>query len=229
MNCRDFESIAMPLARGEPLEEAEREQGLNHAAGCPRCAVRLEAERRLTALFAEAAGAARACRAPARVERELRRSFRAQRLPRRTVSTWWGWAAWAAGAAAAVLLAAVLMLHAPLARRTAPKPPDTIERPSAPAAPVVAAAVARPQPKTARAVPGTRRVVRVNRDAEFLRLPYAPEEETAGDSYIARLSLSRATLAAAGLPMNMDRDEEAVEADVLVSEDGTARAVRIRQ
>ena len=41
------------------------------------------------------------------------------------------------------------------------------------------------------------------------------------------MRVSRAALAAAGLPMNMERADEAVVADVAFAGDGTARAVRI--
>jgi hypothetical protein len=229
MNCREFQRIAMPLARGETLAEAAREEGFAHAESCPRCADRLLAERRLTAAFAGAATAARGQRAPARVERELRRSFRVQRGPSRITRNLWGWAAWAAGAAAAVLIAAVLMFQGPLVRRVPKEPATRIEKHSEPSPPVVTAAVTAPQTKSAAPRTGIRRVVRANGETEFVRLPYAPEAEPEGEAYIARVRLSRAALAAAGLPMNMDKDEDAVEADVLVGEDGSARAVRMRQ
>jgi hypothetical protein len=59
MNCREFEAIAVALARGEELEEPARRQGLAHADCCPGCGGRLAAQRRLTATFAAAAGQAR--------------------------------------------------------------------------------------------------------------------------------------------------------------------------
>jgi hypothetical protein len=64
-------------------------------------------------------------------------------------------------------------------------------------------------------------------EAAFLPLPYARMAPPATEIWVTRMRVSRVSLAAAGLPVNMDRADEAVLADVAFAGDGTARAVRI--
>ncbi|MBO0724960.1 MAG: hypothetical protein J2P52_05130, partial [Blastocatellia bacterium] len=42
-----------------------------------------------------------------------------------------------------------------------------------------------------------------------------------------RIEISRSTLMAMGLPVNIDRGEGLIKADVIIGEDGVARAVRL--
>lgn len=62
----------------------------------------------------------------------------------------------------------------------------------------------------------------------FIPLPGAPPPPV-GDLYIARIRATRAALIAAGVPMNMERAGEPVQADVVFTLDGTPRAIRILQ
>lgn len=59
---------------------------------------------------------------------------------------------------------------------------------------------------------------------EFIPIMYDPEPIERGQ--IVRIRLPRSALATFGIPMNEDRAEEAIRADVLLGEDGLARAVR---
>ncbi len=60
---------------------------------------------------------------------------------------------------------------------------------------------------------------------EFIPLVYddAPIES----AQVVRVKLSRSSLAALGLPVDSERATEPVKADVIVSQDGVARAVRL--
>lgn len=176
-----------------------------------------EVKAALAAMAAEARGA----EAPARVERQLVRAFRKRHAPvwRRP---------WAVAAAAALVAAVAMSIpHRTAAPVPVPAPravvlPDPVVVP-------VPAAVAAPKPK-----PTARRLARVRRPArpvleqpEFIALPYAATAPPAAELWVARLRVSRAALAASGLPVNMDRADEAVMAEVAFAGDGTARAVRI--
>jgi len=65
---------------------------------------------------------------------------------------------------------------------------------------------------------------------EFLPLTLTPDEKTGdasdGMRQIVRVTLPRTTLLAFGVPMNMERAGELVTADVMLGEDGVARAIR---
>jgi hypothetical protein len=59
---------------------------------------------------------------------------------------------------------------------------------------------------------------------EFIPVIYDPEPVEHGR--MVRVRLPRSALAAFGLPMNEQRSEETIQADVVLGEDGLARAVR---
>lgn len=59
---------------------------------------------------------------------------------------------------------------------------------------------------------------------EFIPLVYDPEPVEHGR--MVRVRLPRSALAAFGLPINEPRAEETIQADVVLGEDGLARAVR---
>ncbi len=62
---------------------------------------------------------------------------------------------------------------------------------------------------------------------EFIPLATAPAPELPGDLYVARIQASRAALVAAGLPLHMVGAGEPVHAEVVLTLDGTPRAIRI--
>ncbi|PYS72027.1 MAG: hypothetical protein DMF69_08740 [Acidobacteria bacterium] len=64
---------------------------------------------------------------------------------------------------------------------------------------------------------------------DFLPLGYMNATTFQDGGQIVRVELPRARLASFGIPVNMDRFNERVKADILVSVDGTARAIRFVQ
>lgn len=63
---------------------------------------------------------------------------------------------------------------------------------------------------------------------EFLPLTYVAE--TAQESgQVVRVRMPRATLASFGLPVNAERANELIKADILIGDDGLARAIRFVQ
>jgi hypothetical protein len=139
--------------------------------------------------------------APLAVEMRLRAAFR-RRYARRT------WPYFAAAAAAG--LALTLFVR--------PKPPETMEI-SVAAPPVVNVPVASP-------VPG--KIVHLKQPkevtTEFYSLMDAPPPFDRGE--LLRVSLPASAMRSVGLPVREDRLDEMVQADVLVGEEGLARAIR---
>jgi len=64
---------------------------------------------------------------------------------------------------------------------------------------------------------------------DFLPLGYMNATTFQDGGQIVRVELPRARLASFGIPVNMDRYNERVKADILVGVDGTARAIRFVQ
>ena len=61
---------------------------------------------------------------------------------------------------------------------------------------------------------------------DFVALGYGSAMDLQDGGQLVRVELPRSALARFGLPMNMDRADERVKADVLVGTDGLARAIR---
>ncbi|HSB36147.1 MAG TPA: hypothetical protein VLH41_04685, partial [Thermoanaerobaculia bacterium] len=155
MNCASFDRMAADLADGRLEATSLRDEALAHAAGCGRCAGRLDGERALSADLRALALATEASEAPERIGDDLLEAFRrgptgpvpapADRGPERH----WLW-----GAAAAVLLAGTLVAVRE-SRRGAPAQP-----PSPPANRVMAEAARPAAPRTPATQPApTPRVV----------------------------------------------------------------------
>jgi hypothetical protein len=72
--------------------------------------------------------------------------------------------------------------------------------------------------------PATQEVV-----THFVSLGYGSALDLQDGAQMIRVELPRSALARFGLPMNMDRADERITADVLVGADGLARAIRFVQ
>jgi hypothetical protein len=152
----------------------------------------------------------RAASAPGGLERAVLAEFDAARRRRR------GWGIALGAGIAATLIAGAVQLR----ERPAPRP-AVVFRPAA-AAIAVVKPVERPHP---------RRRVAVSRSSfaeqPFITIPYtvplAPEENVT----VVRMTISPSAMAAAGFPLPAIDPGSGTEADVLVGEDGRARAIRI--
>jgi hypothetical protein len=112
------------------------------------------------------------------------------------------------------------------------KPPEVHQTP--PVVPVIAPAVRELSKPRARTLSASRRVLRkpaaepavTQREVmtEFIPIVYDPEPIERGQ--IVRIRLPRTALATFGIPVNEEHAEEGIRADVLLGEDGLARAVR---
>jgi hypothetical protein len=61
---------------------------------------------------------------------------------------------------------------------------------------------------------------------DFLAVPYAPAFTQYDSGQVVRVHLPRSSLGTFGLPFDENRAAERIKADVLLGEDGIARAVR---
>ena len=230
MKCREFERWAAEMAREEVMNTA----AVAHAKTCLRCARRLANERMLSGIVAAAVAEDSERVAPPEVEKRLIAAFRKQLAasqPRRR-ALWTGAAV--AAIAAAVIVTAVVSLH-----RTAEPPKAQVKPPQAyqepvrvPVAVPAVREVRKPRLRTLRASrrnpvgPSKPQAMEADREhmTEFIPVFYDPEPIEQGQ--IVRVRLPRAALTAFGLPVNEEHAEEKIRADVLLGEDGLARAVR---
>ena len=203
MNCVEFESLITDLARDEALATGPREAALGHAQACARCGARLADEQTLTIGLRALSLAYQEEQAPWNVEAALRDTFaQAQRpAPVRRRHLWIP-----ATIAAAALLAAgagYRMTH----RSRVPELATELAVAEEPPAAVWAARASQ-------------------RDGLFFPLLYGDDLSGLEAGRVVRVRLSGTALASFGVPVSEERRAERVEAEVLLGEDGLARAIR---
>jgi len=256
MNCHDLEAVAGDLARGHLMDAAQRENALAHAASCACCAARLADERALTdglRFVANSANEEAPTRVEASLLATFRQQHAAlPATPARTARQRWLYAA--AGVAAVALIVTLLAFVASRTRDSqqqelqkavnpSPAVPDE-QRPSAPQQQPL------PSPEKQAAVQAAderRRPANRIRNAGRSKPPGDDLNKPAADAEIAtdfmplmnretlalmdggqvmRVELPRSALMSFGLPMDMERATERIKADVVVGNDGLARAIR---
>jgi hypothetical protein len=247
MNCRDFKKLVLALARDGSLDAATREQGLAHTEGCKRCAARLAEERALLADVRAVAAELAGEEPPARVDAALLAAYRAQRaavasptaipMPSRT-RHWWSWklAAVAAGILILISMIAVFWRSAsslrPQQEEQAVSPtPDPRTTPPKQAEPPVG----RDQAVTRQPEKERKRVDRrssmddpaeVEVVTQFFPLREGEDLTALESLQLVRVELPGSALGEVGLPVSIETANEPVEADVLLGQDGMARAIR---
>jgi len=229
MNCTGFEKVVAEMARGGLTEAAARCEAAAHANTCVRCARRLANEQRLSGVVATIVEQDSQGIAPAAVKQMLLAEFKKQHAASKRQGAWRARAAVGAVAAALIVAVAVGLRWTPEQHTVQVKPPEAHMTP--PVSPAVAPAgreaprahvrVLRKASRKPKAEP-----VLAQREVmtEFIPIVYDPEPIERGQ--IVRIRLPRSALATFGIPMNEERAEEAIRADVLLGEDGLARAVR---
>jgi hypothetical protein len=255
MKCDGFEAVIDDLAKSVIMDAAVRDQALLHVASCQRCALRLADERELTAGL-RALAVASAAEAPARIEASLLGAFREQQAALRTPLTsrraTHRWLYVAAGVAALVAIVMLISLTISRTRDSGQqqKPEQAIVTPTAPAqhqepAPGLTKPLAPPEQKPSVNAPAAGAVSRrakktgatrgaelsndATTEAEIVTEFFPLMNRGAGQldsGQVVRVELPRSALMSFGLPMNMDRADERIKADVVVGNDGLARAIR---
>ncbi len=256
MNCRDFEDIVNELARAKMIDAAIRERGLAHAEACGGCAARLADERALSAGLKALAASDEAMVAPASVETALLAAFRQPPVRQPVSPRWSRWALAAAAmilVAIGFVVYRAVQNTSPERKPERKRDDQVVVATPSPErekrevnSPVVddkldgnGAAerrVNRFQKAASRSNPSAKRFF--IRDGLTL---YAGDSEVTSDFFplthdeasaplesgqLIRVQMPRPALIAFGLPVNVERADVPVKADLLVGEDGLARAIR---
>lgn len=252
MNCTLFQSSVSDLARGGVPDDDLRTAALDHAKACSLCAARLNHEKALSAGLRALATASRGRAAPSQVEERLLEAFRSHGSRRQARFqarlAWVGRVIATAGAAAAIGLLAFSGSEGPRpGERKAAPPTDLVSRVAGEVTKAGHDASVRttssneaPRNKRRKGVRhGVQRRpetgVSVNpapqREVvtEFIPVMYGQGLPPNEGGRLIRVQLPRSALWSFGLPMNVDRAGSRITADVLVGNDGMARAVRFVQ
>lgn len=272
MNCQNFESVVIDLARSSVMDAATHTDALAHAESCEHCAARLADERALSRGLKQMSLGAKDLSAPARVEDALLAAFRTQKAQSEVAANVVQFAPrtnhftrWALAVAAMLLimfaLGAYNLLRAPassdsekMARGNETSSPQAVASPSALKTPEATIAyspeqqkiertpayreVAMSSPRQRRIGAGMNRPIAIENTAarvdeseaeiatDFIPLMGTENLPPVEGGQIVRLEVPRSALASFGLPVNSERAGERIKADVLMGNDGLARAVR---
>jgi hypothetical protein len=251
MSCPDIETIIIEIARDHLMDAGERDRGLEHVRRCSSCATLLVEERALSrdlrALSVESASE----EIPERIETALLAAFhnraaapapiRATRKHRRTLAV----AALALltfGLALAVWIATSAKRESPT-RGSIPEVVSTPETSSRPAPIVAERQPDRPiviptlqqrrkrsvETRASRRPPGNIRGDNVPNElvTQFFPVMQGGELIPLESGRIVRVRMPRSNLIPLGIPFNQERANETIKADVLLSNDGLARAIRL--
>jgi hypothetical protein len=229
----------------------QRAEALAHTDVCDDCAVRLSDEQMLTLGLQSLAGEMESLEAPAALEANLLEAFRARpacekSAPVRVNPRYW------IAAVAAMLLIAISLIVFSWTKRPAAEPRVAGKQEEPQPKPQVRESneqlvhdVEKPAPREIpkRVYPRQVRPVSSRRAdnasvanhvtkeiaTDFIPLSYMSAASLQEGGQIIRVQLPRSALANFGLPVNMDRYNEKVKADVLYGVDGMARAIRFVQ
>ncbi|HXQ74079.1 MAG TPA: hypothetical protein VN844_26485, partial [Pyrinomonadaceae bacterium] len=251
-----FEQIVSELARSQMMEAEVRTEALAHSEECERCLARLRDEETLTCGLQMLAGDMESLEAPPAIELKLREAFREQRVVAPVAVGSSRSRYWLVAVAAVLLLAMSVAAmwwrsdtpQQQIAEKTPTKAPEIVG--SSEPAPA-------PAPKEVEYQAGNREPVEnpkrqlpkpvrrnVNRRAPETPVAHHTTNEIATDfvplgdmnqamlqdgGQIIRVKLRRSALVKFGFPVNMERYNENVNADVLIGVDGLARAIRFVQ
>jgi hypothetical protein len=252
MNCSDFETIIIEIARDRLMDAATRERGLEHIRRCAPCATLLVEERSLSRDLRALSARCAAEGMPERIETALLAAFRQREAapavaPRRR--------RWLLAVAALALLTFGISLAGWIAsspKREAPTPGPTdgraslsiIDVPAPPGKSDRASPRIVEAQKPDRRIPGPTSAGRQKRLASANRRPStndAPREYVTPffpvmqggelipleSGQLVRVRMQRSTLIPLGIPLDQGRASETIKADVLLSNDGLARAIRL--
>lgn len=252
MNCQKFEQVVGDLARSRIMEAEVRADALAHSEACHVCLARLRDEETLTRGLQLLSTEMSSLSAPPEMELKLREAFRQRQVvvptPVHAVPRYW-WAAVAAVLVLAMTVAAMWWRSAvpeqKIAKEAPPKPVEGAPGPKETAPQEVQYQAENKPPK--RQAPSPRQIHRnatprrsqpetpmanhVSNEiaTDFMPLGDPNPAALQDGGQIVRVKLRRSALIRFGFPMNMDRYNENVKADVLVGVDGLAHAIRFVQ
>jgi len=220
-DCREYETALMDLARRRPVDAATRASLASHVESCGRCRYLLDSQIRLTVAAGLMADDASRWNAPFRVEQAVMVEARAVRIRgrRRFVYA-------AAGAAIAASLVLVWAMN-----RTMPKPVPRMALKAAVSAPM---GIAEKRVIPARIVTkekiGSKHfvapVASIQPEQPFIAIPYTMPLQPYEHAAVVRMDVPVTALIAVGLPVEGADPSARVQTEVLVGQDGQARAIR---
>ena len=254
MNCQKFETVVSELARGQMMAVEQRGEALAHSDACDDCALRLRNEEMLTRGLRSLATEMASLSAPAKLESKLLEAFRTrhhvvpQVVPiakRQSNARFW----WAAVAAMLLIAISVVAFRLSMSSSDEPQQAGRTQQPTPEVikqepAPQFANDFSAPENDHVDApVRPQRRALRPRRPAntqvanhttreiatDFIPLSYMSAANLQEGGQIIRMQVPRSTLVKFGVPVNMDRYNEKVKADVLFGVDGMAHAIRFVQ
>jgi hypothetical protein len=254
MNCQKFESLAADLARGEMMEVDVLSDARAHQAECSSCSLRLQDEEMLTRGLHSLAVEMNSLHASEATEQSLLASFRQHSVVVPLTSPRSYRPYWLTAVAAILLIVFGLVAvvwkgsNQPknqIAVQPAPQAPKEIKDNKNLVAPDNQVANANlPPPSKPKRNLNPRMLQTRNSKANRAENTVANHAEVATDfmplgylnpallqdgGQIVRVEVPRTTMASFGLPVNMDRYNERVKADVLLGVDGVPHAIRFVQ
>lgn len=258
MNCQKFETVANELSRGRMMDAELRSVALAHSADCQPCASLLADEGMLTRGLQSMAKEMNSLEATAAVEDRLISAFRQRQVvvPMSAATVTKNYRRYWLTAVAALLLVAIgLVAFNWKNNSAAPSAPEQAVGPKPTLGPEVVKEQPQqkedeekvafdPQPKPQRRViprnvlaqsrPAQAKNSRVDSNhaevaTDFMPIGYMNAATFQDGGQIIRVEVPRSRLASFGIPVNMDRYNERVKADILMSADGMARAIRFVQ
>jgi len=228
MNCHDYQDLILDLARNQA--DIEQVPGARaHLEACPLCASRLQQQRALTAELRALAATTADAKPTDTLERRLLESFIKQHSGRSGATLAAGRARrWMPMAAAvAIAIGAITWWYVSGSRptghltETAPSEiaRDITKNPAAEVAPNNSQAQTRTVPAS--------RALRILQPAGFAPLPGTATLPSFESGEIVRMEIPLASLPAYGIEIPADAGNRPVQADLLVGQDGKARAIRL--
>lgn len=254
MNCQRFTDVVSELSRGQMMEADVRTDALVHSEGCEECAQRLTNEEALTRALHALSLQLQAKQAPDGLEFELRKAFRDRVSPSTVAVATSSRRYWLAVAAAILLVVGGFVVVR--LRESQPSPEIRVvsgeeknARPQESPSPekVVADSSSGESQRTVQIQPRRRHLASAKRKSqnqtadavatnhareiatEFIPLTYSSGVSLQDGGQIVRVELPRSALVMFGLPVNVERLNEKVKADVWLGVDGFAHAIRFVQ
>lgn len=247
MNCQDFEQFVVALVEDDVGSSKNKLAVLTHASACEACGARLAAERVLSRSLSALAESTVTEQTPTRVKQSLRAAFEARQanaatpnvipMPVRQPMTRrpWVWMAAAAAIALAVLIwrpqssnqKDVFAGASPTPTVRPVNPAPKTSEPQMDAAPKPANREHAVKPKRSPRSQSQQTAQENQLAANYIPLSYANASATPEESLVVRVEVPRTTLIAMGLPLNAERGNEMVKADLRVGLDGVPLAIRL--
>jgi hypothetical protein len=257
MNCQKFEGLANELARGQMMEVELRSEAEGHSANCPSCSAQLRDHEMLSHGLRLLGTEMNELQAPNQLEAGLLSAFREAQVVKQLPVSRNHRRYWLAAVAALLLIVfsviAFRMRNEPVPVQhqaelpsSGPKDsPDLVKEETPQRREVVAdnpKPVRKHRPVVSNASMQARAGSNRKKDdsvvsnhatnevaTEFMPVGYLSVEALQDGGQIVRVELPRTALVKFGLPVNMDRYNERVKADVLIGLDGLAHAIRFVQ